>query len=205
MQLLAGLILFGVAAAMLVLAGLGLDPWNVLHQGLARTVGLGIGTWAIIISFVALIGWLPLPIRPGVGTLANAVLIGLVIDLVLALFHAPHAILPRIALLVGGVLGMGIATGLYIGAGLGAGPRDGLSVGIVARGHSMRVIRTSVEAAVLIVGLLLGGDVGIGTVLFAVTIGPITHVTIPALSISSAPKPVLTPSSLPSACSSRTG
>ncbi|MGO9901194.1 MAG: YczE/YyaS/YitT family protein [Solirubrobacteraceae bacterium] len=182
-QLLAGLLLFGVSAAMLVLAELGLDPWNVLHQGLSKTFGLGIGTWTIIISFVALIGWLPLPHRPGVGTLANAVMIGLVIDVVLALFHAPHAILAQIGLLAGGILGMSLATGLYIGAGLGAGPRDGLSVGIAARGHSMRVVRTSVEAAVLLVGFLLGGTVGIGTVLFAVTIGPITHLTIPALSI----------------------
>ncbi len=183
-QLLAGLLLFGITAAMLVLAGLGLDPWNVLHQGLSRTLGLGIGTWAIVISFVALLGWLPLPMRPGVGTIANAILIGLVIDVVLALFHAPHAMAARVALLAGGILGMGLATGLYIGAGLGAGPRDGLSVGIVARGgHSMRVVRTSVEGTVLVVGFLLGGTVGIGTVLFAVTIGPITHVTIPALTI----------------------
>lgn len=186
-QLLAGLVLFGVTAAMLVLAGLGLDPWNVLHQGLSRTFGLGIGTWTIIVSFVALIGWLPLPNRPGVGTLANAVLIGLVIDVVLALVHSPHAVLARIALLAGGILGMGLATGLYIGAGLGAGPRDGLSVGIAARGHSMRIVRTSVEATVLLVGYLLGGTVGIGTVLFALTIGPITHITIPALAIDGRP------------------
>ncbi len=187
-QLLVGLVLFGVSAAMLVLANLGLDPWNVLHQGLSRTLGLGIGTWAIIVSFIALIGWLPLPHRPGIGTLANAILIGLVIDVVLALFHAPHGLLERAVLLAGGILGMGLATGLYIGAGLGAGPRDGLSVGIVARGgYSMRVVRTSVEASVLLIGWLLGGTVGIGTVLFAVTIGPITHVTIPALAIDRAP------------------
>ncbi|MGO9974660.1 MAG: YczE/YyaS/YitT family protein [Solirubrobacteraceae bacterium] len=187
-QLLVGLVLFGVTAAMLVLANLGLDPWNVLHQGLSRTLGLGIGTWAIIVSFIALIGWLPLPHRPGIGTLANAILIGLVIDVVLARFHAPHGLLERAVLLAGGVLGMGLATGLYIGAGLGAGPRDGLSVGIVARGgYSMRVVRTSVEASVLLIGWLLGGTVGIGTVLFAVTIGPITHVTIPALAIDREP------------------
>lgn len=179
--------MFGIAAAMLVLANLGLDPWNVLHQGLSRSFGLGIGTWVIIVSFVALLGWLPLPYRPGIGTLANAVLIGLVIDAVLALFHAPHGILARLALVIAGIGGMGVATGLYIGAGLGAGPRDGLSVGLVARGgYSMRVVRTSVEVTVLLCGWLLGGTVGLGTVLFAVCIGPITHLTIPALAIDHA-------------------
>ncbi len=182
-QLLAGLVGFGVTAAMLVLAGLGLDPWDVLHQGLSRTFGLGIGTWAIIVSFFALLAWWPLPHRPGIGTLLNAIIVGLVIDLVLSVAHPPHAPWARILLLVGGVLGNGLATGLYIGAGLGAGPRDGLSVGIAARGHSLRVVRTTVEAAVLATGFLLGGDVGIGTVFYALAIGPITHQTIPAFAI----------------------
>ena len=190
-QLLAGLVGFGVTAAMLVLAGLGLDPWDVLHQGLSRTFGLGIGTWAIIVSFVALLAWWPLPHRPGVGTLLNAVVVGLVIDLVLSLAHPPHALWARILLLLGGVVGNGLATGLYIGAGLGAGPRDGLSVGIAARGHSLRVVRTSVEAMVLATGFLLGGDVGIGTVLYALAIGPITHQTIPALAIRPQPGAVV--------------
>jgi uncharacterized membrane protein YczE len=182
-QLAAGLVLYGVTAAMLVLAGLGLDPWDVLHQGLSRTFGLGIGTWAIIASFVVLLGWWPLRQRPGIGTLANAGAVGAVIDLVLALVHPPHAVWARIALLVGGVAGNGIATGFYIGAGLGPGARDGLSTGIAGRGHSMRIVRTSIEAVVLITGFLLGGTVGIGTVLYALTIGPITHRTIPALAV----------------------
>ncbi len=182
-QLLAGLVLFGITAAMLVLAGLGLDPWDVLHQGLSRTFGLGIGTWAIIVSFLALLGWWPLPHRPGIGTLMNAIIVGLVIDLMLAVAHPPHELWARILLLVGAVLGNGLATGLYIGAGLGAGPRDGLSVGIAARGHSLRVVRTGVEATVLVTGFLLGGDVGVGTVVYALAIGPITHQTIPALAI----------------------
>jgi uncharacterized membrane protein YczE len=186
-QLLAGLVGFGVTAAMLVLAGLGLDPWDVLHQGLSRTFGLGIGTWAIIVSFVALLAWWPLPHRPGIGTLLNAIIVGLVIDLVLSVAQPPHALWARILLLVGGVVGNGLATGLYIGAGLGAGPRDGLSVGIAARGNSLRVVRTSVEATVLATGFLLGGDVGIGTVFYALAIGPITHQTIPALAIRSRP------------------
>ena len=182
-QLLIGLILYGATAATLVLAGLGLDPWDVLHQGLSRTLGLGIGTWAILVSLVVLIAWWPLHQRPGVGTLANAVLVGLVIDLILSRTHPPHALWARATLLVAGVIGNGIATGLYIGAGLGSGARDGLSIGIAARGHSMRVVRTGIEATVLVAGALLGGTVGIGTLLYALAIGPITHLTIPALSI----------------------
>lgn len=182
-QLAAGLVLYGVTAAMMVLAGLGLDPWDVLHQGLSRTFGMGIGTWAVIVSFVVLMLWIPLRQRPGFGTVANAALVGSVIDLVLALVHPPHALGARIALLAGGVVGNGLATGLYIGAGLGPGPRDGLSVGLARRGHSMRVVRTSVEGTVLVTGFLLGGTVGIGTLAYALAIGPITHITIPALAI----------------------
>ncbi len=187
-QLCAGLVLYGVTASMLVLAALGLDPWDVLHQGLARTFGLGIGTWAIIISFLVLIvGWGALRQRPGVGTVANAVVVGLVIDLVLAVVHPPHVLWARILLLITAVAGNGLATGLYIGAGLGPGPRDGLSVAIAGRGHSMRVVRTSIEATVLATGFVLGGTVGIGTLLYALAIGPITHKTIPALAIDSSP------------------
>jgi uncharacterized membrane protein YczE len=182
-QLLAGLLLYGVTSSMLVLAGYGLDPWNVLHQGLSRSFGLGIGTWTIIVSVAVLAAWWPLPQRPGVGTLLNAVLVGAVVDIVLSVFSPPHAVPVRLALLILSVLGTGVATGLYIGAGLGPGPRDGLTTGLAARGHSIRVVRTAIEATVLAVGWLLGGAVGIGTVLFAVTIGPITHVTIPALAI----------------------
>jgi uncharacterized membrane protein YczE len=183
-QLLTGLVLYGVTASMLVLAGLGLDPWDVLHQGLSRTFGLGIGTWAILISLVVLVAWWPLRQRPGVGTVTNAVLVGAVIDIILSLTNPPHALWARIALLVGGVIGNGLATGLYIGAGLGPGARDGLSIGIAGRGHSMRVVRTAIEATVLLTGVLLGGTFGIGTVLYALMIGPITHVTIPALAIN---------------------
>jgi uncharacterized membrane protein YczE len=168
---------------MLVVAGLGLDPWDVLHQGLSRTVGLGIGTWAIIVSFIVFIGWFRLRQRLGIGTIVNAIGVGLVIDLVVSSFHQPHALWARVLLLVGGVVGNGLATGLYIGAGLGPGARDGLTTGIASRGHSIRVVRTAIEAAVLVTGFLLGGTVGVGTLLYALAIGPITHQTIPALAI----------------------
>jgi uncharacterized membrane protein YczE len=182
-QLIVGLVLYGTTAAMLVLARLGLDPWDVLHQGLSRTFGLAIGTWAIIVSCVVLMAWWPLRQRPGIGTVANATLVGTVMDVILSLAHPPHELWARTVLLVGGVAGNGIATGLYVGAGLGPGPRDGLSIAIAARGHSLRVVRTCIEATVLVTGILLGGTVGIGTVLYALGIGPITHVTIPALAI----------------------
>lgn len=182
-QLLAGLVGYGVTASMMVLAGLGLDPWDVFHQGMSRTFGLGIGTWAIIASLLVLLCWIPLRQRPGVGTVLNAVLVGLVMDVMLTAVHPPHVLWARIALLVGGVIGNGFATGFYIGAGLGPGPRDGLSVGIAGRGYSMRVVRTTIEGTVLVTGFVLGGTVGVGTLLYAIAIGPITHVTIPALAI----------------------
>jgi uncharacterized membrane protein YczE len=186
-QLGAGLIVYGLTASMLVLARLGLDPWDVLHQGLARTLGGEIGTWTVIVSVLVLLAWIPLRQRPGVGTICNAVLVGVVMDVVLGAVHPPHALGIRWALLVGGVIGNGLATGLYIGAGLGPGPRDGLSVGIAGRGHSMRVVRTTIEGTVLVTGFLLGGTVGVGTVMYALCIGPITHKTIPALAISEPP------------------
>jgi uncharacterized membrane protein YczE len=183
-QLFVGLVLYGVTAAMLVLAALGLDPWDVLHQGLSRQFGLGIGTWAVIVSLIVLALWWPLRQRPGVGTLCNAVGVGLVMDIVLALAEPPSGMPARVALLVFGVIGNGIATGLYIGAGLGPGARDGLTTGLAARGHAIRVVRTSIELTVLLCGWALGGTVGIGTVLYAVAIGPITHWTIPGLMVA---------------------
>jgi uncharacterized membrane protein YczE len=182
-QLLAGLVLFGVSSSMLLLSRLGLDPWDVLHQGLSRQIGLGVGTWAIIAGIAVLALWIPLHQRPGIGTVLNVVLVGSVIDLILATVPSPHALAARISLLVGGVLLNGIATGAYIGAGLGPGPRDGLMTGLAARGHPIRVVRTGIELTVLAAGWALGGTVGIGTVVYALSIGPLAHVFIPLLTI----------------------
>ena len=178
-QLYAGLLVYGVSSSLLVLAGLGLDPWDVFHQGLSRTFGLSIGTWTIIVGFVVLLLWIPLRQRPGIGTLSNVVLIGLTMNAILGHVHAPHALGIRIACLVCGVLINGVATGAYIGAGFGPGPRDGLMTGLAARGHSIRVVRTSIELGVLGTGWLLGGTVGVGTVVYALAIGPLAHVFVP--------------------------
>jgi uncharacterized membrane protein YczE len=182
-QLYVGLVLYGVSSSMLLLAGLGVDPWDVFHQGLSRRLGLGVGTWAIIVGLAVLLLWIPLRQRPGFGTLNNVLIVGLVIDLMLAFVPPVHALPAQVAVMLGGVVLNGIATGAYIGAGLGPGPRDGLMTGLAARGHSIRVVRTSIELTVLCTGWVLGGTVGVGTVVYALGIGPIAHVTIPRLRI----------------------
>lgn len=178
-QLFGGLVLYGISSSLLVLAGLGLDPWDVFHQGLARHTPVAIGTWAILVGAAVLLLWIPLRQRPGIGTLSNVVLVGGTMDVVLGHVHAPHGLAARIACLVVGVFLNGVATGAYIGAGLGPGPRDGLMTGLAARGHSIRVVRTALEVTVLVTGWLLGGTVGVGTVLYAMSIGPLAHVFIP--------------------------
>ena len=137
-QLFVGLILYGVSSSMLLLAGLGVDPWDVLHQGLSRRIGLGVGTWAIIVGLCVLLLWIPLRQRPGLGTVCNVIVVGLVIDVMLATIHPIHDLPAQIAVMLGAVILNGIATGAYIGAGLGPGPRDGLMTGLAARGHSIR-------------------------------------------------------------------
>lgn len=179
LQLLGGLGLFGASAALLVRARLGLDPWDVFHQGLARHSDIAIGTWTIIVGAVVLLLWIPLRQRPGIGTLCNVVLVGVSLNLVLEVLPPAEAMAVRWAYLLAGIGLTGIATGAYIGAGLGPGPRDGLMVGMAGRGHSIRLVRTAIEVSVLIGGFLLGGTVGIGTVLFALCIGPLAHLTIP--------------------------
>lgn len=182
-NLFAGLVLFGVSIGLMIGAKLGLAPWDVFHQGLAVQTGLPIG-WAVnLVGAAVLLLWVPLRQRPGIGTVSNIVVIGLAVDGTLALLPTLHALAPRIALLVLGVLANGVATGLYIGAGLGPGPRDGLMTGLAGRGHSIRAVRTSIELTVLGAGWLLGGTIGAGTVLYALGIGPLAHFFIPRLAV----------------------
>jgi uncharacterized membrane protein YczE len=181
-QLIAGLVLFGASLALLVRSELGLDPWDVFHQGLSVASGLSIGVCTIAAGVVVLLLWIPLRQRPGIGTVANVVLVGLSLDAVLLLIPPTDDLALRWTYLVAGIVLNGIATGAYIGAGLGPGPRDGLMVGLARGGRSLRVVRTAIEVSVLVIGWLLGGTVGIGTVLYALTIGPIVHRTVPALS-----------------------
>jgi uncharacterized membrane protein YczE len=188
-QLYLGLVLYGISASMLLLAGLGVDPWDVLHQGLSRRLGLGVGTWVVIVGALVLLLWIPLRQRPGFGTLNNVIVVGLTIDAVLATVPPVHGLAARLSVMTAGVLLNGIATGAYIGAGLGPGPRDGLMTGLAARGHSIRVVRTSIELTVLLTGWLLGGTVGLGTVVYALGIGPIAHVTIPRFAIANSSRP----------------
>jgi uncharacterized membrane protein YczE len=179
--LLAGLVLYGFSSGLMLQAGLGQMPWAVLHQGLSRTFGLSIGTWTIAVGALVLLAWVPLRLKPGIGTLGNVLVLGLALDATLALVPAPSGLAVRVPLLLAGIVLNAVATGAYIGAGLGAGPRDGLSTGLAARGLSLRVVRTSIEVGVLVLGWALGGNVGVGTVLYAATIGVLTHRTIPAL------------------------
>jgi uncharacterized membrane protein YczE len=181
-QLIAGLVLFGASLALLVRSELGLDPWDVFHQGLSVATGLSIGVCTIAAGVVVLLLWIPLRQRPGIGTVANVVLVGLSLDAVLFLIPTTGDLALRWTYLVAGIVSNGIATGAYIGAGLGPGPRDGLMVGLARGGRSLRVVRTAIEVSVLVIGWLLGGTVGVGTVLFALTIGPIVHRTVPAFS-----------------------
>ncbi len=182
-QLLIGLVLFGVGIAMMLQSGLGLPPWDVLHQGLTEEFGLSVGIWSIVISFVVLLLWIPLKERYGIGTVFNAIVIGLVIDAGARLIPDPSNIWLDILMLSGGILLIGVASGLYIGANLGPGPRDGLMTAIARRGPSIRLTRWGLEVAVLITGILLGGTFGAGTIAFALLIGPIVQYVLPRWSV----------------------
>ena len=183
-QLFVGLALYGVSLAFVLRAGLGLAPWDVLHQGLAEHLDATVGQMVIAVSFVVLLLWIPLRERPGFGTFANAVLVGVFVDLTLLVLDPAQAWPARVLLLLGGVLLNGLATALYIGASLGPGPRDGLMTGVVRRtGRSVRLVRTVIEVTVLVVGFLLGGTVGMGTLLYAFAIGPVAHALLPLLTI----------------------
>ncbi len=187
-QLYAGLLLYGISMALIIRSALGNMPWDVLHQGLADRLDRSIGTVAIAVGALVLLAWIPLRQRPGLGTVSNVVVLGLALDATLAVVAAPSSLPPRIALLVGGVLLNGVATAAYIGVRLGPGPRDGLMTGLVARtGGSVRLVRTTIEVTVVACGWLLGGTLGLGTVLYAVAIGPLVQVLLPRLSVRVSP------------------
>lgn len=183
-RLLIGLVLFGVGIAMMVIADLGLAPWEVLHQGISVNTGIPIGTVGILTGILVLVLWIPLREHPGVGTIANVLLIGIVIDL--TLWVGPDGVEAtwlRWALLAGGTLVIAIGSGLYIGAGLGPGPRDGVMTGLGARGVPIGLARAFIEVSVLVVGWMLGGTVGVGTVVFAFGVGPLVGWMLPQLSL----------------------
>ncbi|HEU4675698.1 MAG TPA: hypothetical protein VFS29_06910, partial [Motilibacteraceae bacterium] len=189
LQLYAGLVLYGASMGVMIRAGLGLDPWDVFHQGLTHLVPLSFGTVTIAVGALVLLAWWPLRQRPGIGTVSNVVVIGLVVDRVLAVLPAQHALAVRVPMMLAAVVLNGLAGGLYIGAGLGPGPRDGLMTGLVRRtGWPIRRVRTGIELAVLATGWLLGGTVGVGTVAYALAIGPIVQFFLPRLSIAESPK-----------------
>ncbi|MEU5527401.1 hypothetical protein ABZ744_10720 [Micromonospora chersina] len=182
-RLLTGLALFGASVALMVRADLGLSSWDVLHQGLASRTGLPLGWIVNGVALLVLLLWFPLRQRPGVGTVANVALVGLALDAVLAVLPPPSALPTRVGLLLLGILLNGVATGLYLGARLGPGPRDGLMTGLAARGLPVGRVRTGIELAVLAVGWLLGGTVGPGTLLYALSIGPLAQFLIPRLAV----------------------
>jgi uncharacterized membrane protein YczE len=186
-QLYAGLVVYGASMALQIRSGLGLDPWDVFHQGVAERTGLSFGTVVILTGGVVLLGWLPLRQRPGVGTISNIVVIGLAVDATLALLPRAGSTPVAVTMLLVSVGLSGVACGAYIGAGLGPGPRDGLMTGLVRRtGGSIRVVRMAIEVAVLAGGAALGGTVGVGTVVYALSIGPLVHVFLPRLTVASA-------------------
>lgn len=179
-QLFLGLVVYGLTMALLVRSGLGLDPWDVFHEGVALRVPLTFGQVVIVTGAVVLLLWIPLRQRPGVGTVANVVVIGLAADAGLAVLPTPDTLAWQVTYLVVGIVGNGIGGALYIGARLGPGPRDGLWLALVERtGHSVRFWRTTIEITVLAIGFLLGGTVGVGTVAYALTIGQVVQTVLP--------------------------
>jgi uncharacterized membrane protein YczE len=191
LQLLVGLFLYGAGCALTVQAGLGVDPWTVFAQGLSVRTGVGIGWITNVVGFFVLLLWIPLRQKPGVGTVANILLVGTSMQLVIGVVPPVTGFAAQLATLLGGILLVAIASGLYIGARFGPGPRDGLMTGMNARlGWPIWLCRALVELSVLLIGWLLGGTVGIGTVLFAVLIGPLVHLALPLLDTGRRPAAV---------------
>jgi uncharacterized membrane protein YczE len=179
-----GLATFGVGIALLIDANLGAAPWDVFHTGVAELTGLAVGQVTIITGVVLLLLWVPLGETMGLGTVLNAIEIGLVVDLVLPLLPEPELLIARTAMMLGGVVVIAIGSGLYIGAGLGPGPRDGLMTGFAKRGISIRFARTAIELTVLLIGIALGGAIGVGTAVFALGIGPLVQYFLPRLQVA---------------------
>jgi uncharacterized membrane protein YczE len=181
-QLYLGLALYALSMGLFIRSDLGVMPWDVLHQGLERWLPLSFGTVTIVVGAVVLLGWIPLRQRPGLGTVSNVLVIGVVVDAVLAVVPEQHVLGTRVAFLVSGVVLNAVATAAYIGARFGPGPRDGLMTGLVARtGWKVRWVRTAIEVTVVAVGWLLGGTLGVGTVVYAVAVGPLVHPLLPLL------------------------
>jgi uncharacterized membrane protein YczE len=188
-QLYVGLVGYAVSMALVINSELGNMPWDVLNQGLARTVGLTIGFWVIAFGLVILLAWIPLRERPGLGTLSNIVVIGFMIDVALRVLPEQHVLAAQIGYLLGGILLNGLATALYVGARMGPGPRDGLMTGLVRRtGRSVRLVRSSIEIVVVIAGILLGGTFGVGTILYALAIGPLVQIFLPRFTVPELPR-----------------
>ena len=170
-----GLFVLGFAIAVSVRARLGVAPWDVLHQGVAHVTGVSFGLVVVLVGLVVLLTWIPLHQRLGVGTVLNTLSVGLIANLGLYLIPEQHGLVLRIAMLLASIVMFGVGGGLYIGSGLGPGPRDGLMTAIAARGYRIWIVRTGLECTALVAGYLLGGHVGVGTVLLAFAIGPVTH------------------------------
>lgn len=188
-QLYAGLVLYGTSMALQIRAGLGLDPWDVFHQGVTNHTSLSFGTVTMITGGAVLLGWIPLRQLPGLGTVSNVFVIGLSVDAALGLIPSAGPLPVQVLMLASGVFLNAVAGASYIGAGFGPGPRDGLMTGLVGRtGRSVRLIRTSIEVTVLVTGWLLGGTVGLGTVVYAVSIGPLLHKLLPLLTAPRSPR-----------------
>ena len=180
-QLYLGLVAYGVSLGLMYRGDLGLAPWDVLHSGLIEHLPMTLGQAVILMSFVVLLLWIPLREKPGLGTISNAIVVGLSADATLALLDRPDNLVLRVGLMVGGIVLCGLSTAMYIGAQLGRGPRDGLMTGLARRtGRSIRLVRTGLEVTVVVIGLLLGGTLGLGTVLYALAIGPLTQLWLPA-------------------------
>ncbi|HBR0752904.1 membrane protein YczE [Klebsiella pneumoniae] len=180
LQLYIGLVLYGVSTALFVHANLGADPWDVFHLGVAKQLGISFGTVIILTGAAVLLLWIPIRQMPGLGTVSNVIVLGLAADATLAVLPPLESMVAHSALLAGAIVLNAIATGMYIGAGFGPGPRDGLMTGLHARtGWSLRGIRTAIELSVLLIGWLLGGKFGVGTVIYALSIGPLIQLCLP--------------------------